>query len=227
VITQNQSTALILPLDSTRLKRKHGARFFSTFCCSGEGHVQQTSSKSVTQLLVDSSQGDDKALAALMPLVYDELHRLAGSYMRRENPGHTLQTTGLVHEAYMRMVDQNANWSNRAHFFGIAAKMMRRVLLDHAKSHHREKRGGGAVRVTLDEPAMLSKDSDREIIALENALKRLEGIDELRAQIVELRFFAGLSNEEISKILGISTATVQRQWTGARAWLYHELKNED
>ena len=105
--------------------------------------------------------------------------------------------------------------------------MMRRVLLDHAKSHHREKRGGGAVRVTLDEPAMLSKDSDREIIALENALKRLEGIDELRAQIVELRFFAGLSNEEISKILGISTATVQRQWTGARAWLYHELKNED
>jgi len=227
VITQNQSTALILPLDSTRLKRKHGARFFSSFCCSGEKHVQQTSSKSVTQLLVDSSQGDDKALAALMPLVYDELHRLAGSYMRRENPGHTLQTTGLVHEAYMRMVDQNANWSNRAHFFGIAAKMMRRVLLDHAKSHHREKRGGGAVRVTLDEPAMLSKDSDREIIALENALKRLEGIDELRAQIVELRFFAGLSNEEISKILGISTATVQRQWTGARAWLYHELKNED
>ncbi len=217
---------LILPLDSTRSKSKYGPLNLSNPLPLGEENVQSANSKSVTQLLLDSSKGDEKALAALVPLVYDELHRLAGSYMRREHPGHTLQTTGLVHEAYMRMVDQNAQWSSRAHFFAVAAKMMRRILVDHARSHHRAKRGGGAVRVTLDEPALVSKDSDREIVALEDALKRLEAVDELRARIVELRFFGGLSNEEASKVLGISTATVQRQWSGARAWLYHELKNE-
>jgi RNA polymerase sigma factor (TIGR02999 family) len=161
-----------------------------------------------------------------MPLVYEELHRLARSYMRRERPDHTLQTTGLVHEAYLRLVGQNANWNNRAHFMGIAAKMMRRVLVDHAKSHHRAKRGGGAVKVTLDGPALVTKEAHKEVMALEEALRRLEEMDQQRAQIVELRFFGGLSNEEASKVLGISTATVQRQWAGARAWLYHELKAE-
>ena len=162
-----------------------------------------------------------------MPLVYDELRRLARSYMRRERPGHTLQTTVLVHEAYMRMLGQDADWQNRSHFFGIAAKMMRRILLDHAKGHGRAKRGGGAVRVTLDEPAMFSKAPDKQLVALDEALNRLEKIDKQRAQIVELRYFGGLSNEEVSKILDISTATIQRQWAGARAWLYHELKTKE
>ena len=182
--------------------------------------------ESVTQLLAKSSQGDQEALGALMPLVYEELHRLARNYMRRERPGHTLQTTGLVHEAYLRLMGQDANWSNRSHFLGIAAKMMRRILVDHAKSQHRAKRGGGAVKVTLDGPAVIAKDADKELVALEEALSRLETVDERRARIVELRFFGGLSNEEASKVLGISTATVQRQWAGARAWLYRELKTD-
>jgi RNA polymerase sigma factor (TIGR02999 family) len=189
--------------------------------------VHGTTPKSVTQLLMESSQGNQEAFAVLMPLVYEELRRLARSYMRRERPGHTLQTTGLVHEAYMRLIDQDVNWTNRGHFFGIAANMMRRILVDHAKSRQRAKRGGGGVKVTLDEPAILAKNSDRELVALEEALTRLESIDQMRARIVELRFFGGLSNEEASKVLGVSTATVQRQWAGARAWLYHELKNED
>jgi RNA polymerase sigma factor (TIGR02999 family) len=132
-----------------------------------------------------------------------------------------------VHEAYLRMVGQNANWANRAHFLGIAAKMMRRVLVDHAKKNRRAKRGAGAVRVTLDEPALVGKDSDRELVALEEALTRLETVDPQRARIVELRFFGGLSNEEASKVIGVSAPTIQRQWAGARAWLYHELQRED
>lgn len=189
--------------------------------------MSETTPKSVTQLLIDSSQGDQEALGALMPLVYDELRRLARSYMRRERPGHTLQTTGLVHEAYLRLVGKNANWTDRAHFLGIAAKIMRRILVDHARSHHRVKRGGGALKVTLDGPALVSKASHAEIVALEEALSRLEKKDPERARVVELRFFGGLSNEESSKVLGISTATVQRQWTGARAWLYHEIRSEE
>jgi RNA polymerase sigma-70 factor, ECF subfamily len=183
-----------------------------------------TSPKTVTQLLVASSHGDQKALDAIMPMVYDELRRLARSYMRRERPGHTLQTTVLVHEAYMRLLGQDVSFANRSHFFGIAAKMMRRVLLDHAKGHGRAKRGGGAVKVPIDEPALFSPTPDKDIIALDEALKRLEQMDPERARIVELRYFGGLSNEEISGILDISTATIQRQWAGARAWLFHELK---
>ncbi len=216
--------AICLALDSASLKRKDVA---TTLCSLRGGDVPDTTPKSVTQLLVELSQGDQQALGALMPLVYDELHRLARSYMRRERPGHTLQTTGLVHEAYLRLVGQNANWTNRAHFLGIAAQMMRRILVDHAKSNRRAKRGGGAIKVTLDAPALVSKDADAELIALEEALNRLSNIDPQRARIVELRFFGGLSNEEASKVLGISTATVQRQWAGARAWLYHELKNQE
>jgi len=181
----------------------------------------------VTQLLLEASHGDRRALDAVMPVVYDELRRLARSYMRRERPGHTLQTTVLVHEAYLRLLGQNANWVNRAHFFGIAAKMMRRILVDHAKSNGRVKRGGGAIKVSLEEPALFSKAPDRELVALDEALGRLEEMDPQRSKIVELRFFAGLSNEETAKVLDISTATVQRQWAGARAWLYHELKRKD
>jgi RNA polymerase sigma factor (TIGR02999 family) len=182
--------------------------------------------KGVTQLLADWSSGDQAALDALMPLVYDELRRLARNYMRRERPGHTLATTGLVHEAYLRLVDQNVNWQNRAHFFGVAAQMMRRVLIDHAKSNQRAKRGGGAVKISLEEPILLSEAPGMDLVALDEALSRLEKMDPQRGRIVELRFFAGLSNEEAAEVLAISPATVQRQWAGARAWLYHELSRE-
>jgi RNA polymerase sigma factor (TIGR02999 family) len=163
----------------------------------------------------------------LMPLIYEELHRLARRYMRRERPGPTMQTTGLVHEAYLRLVDQRSSWANRVHFFAIAAKMMRRVLVDQAKNRHRAKRGGGALRVTLDEPALPQEEPDLELTALDEALKRLEKLDAQRARIVELRFFGGLSNEEASQVLDVSTATIQRQWVGAKAWLYHELQNTE
>jgi len=183
--------------------------------------------KTLTELLLASSQGDQNALDEVMPVVYDELRRLARSYMRRERPGHTLQTTVLVHEGYLRLLGLDANWANRSHFFGIAAKMMRRILLDHAKSHGRAKRGGGAVKVTLDEPAIYSKAPDMDLVAVDEALQRLEQVDQQRAQIVELRFFGGLSAEEISKVMNLSTATINRQWAGARAWLYHELKPKE
>jgi len=189
--------------------------------------MASTTPKTLTQLLLASRQGDQKALDAVMPFVYDELRRLARSYMRRERPGHTLQTTVLVHEAYLRLLGQEADWVNRSHFFGIAAKMMRRILLDHAKGHRRAKRGGGAVKVTLDGPALFSNAPDMDIVAVDEALSRLEKVDQQRAQIVELRFFGGLSAEEISKVLDLSTATINRQWAGARAWLYHELKPKE
>jgi|SRR5579859_2456241 len=181
--------------------------------------------KCVTQLLVDWSQGDQQALDKLMPLVYDELRRLARSHMRYERPGHTLQTTGLVHEAYLRLVDQKVNWQSRAHFFGIAAQMMRRVLVDHANTLQRVKRGGGTIKLSLDEHEVVASVPEMDVVALDEALGRLEKVDPQRGRIVELRFFAGLSNEEASQILEISTATVQRQWAGARAWLYHELSH--
>jgi RNA polymerase sigma-70 factor (ECF subfamily) len=183
--------------------------------------------ENVTQLLHDSSLGDEGATNALVPLVYDELRRIARSYMRRERQGHTLQTTALVHEAYLRLVGQDVNWANRSQFFGIAAQMMRRILVDQAKGHFRAKRGGGAIQVTLDGPALMVAQSDDEVLALDEALAKLEKVDRQRARIVELRFFGGLSNEEASKVLDISTATIQRQWAGARAWLFHELKRKE
>lgn len=185
--------------------------------------MPQTTAKDVTELLIDWSKGNREALELLMPLVYDELRRLARSHMRRERPGHTLATTGLVHEAYLRLVDQKVGWESRSHFFGIAAQMMRRVLVDHAKGQQRAKRGGGAVKMPLEGAALLSQAPDIDLAALDEALARLEKADPQRGRIVELRFFGGLSNEETSEVLGISPATVQRQWTGARAWLYHEL----
>jgi RNA polymerase sigma factor (TIGR02999 family) len=185
--------------------------------------MPQATPKHVTQLLVDWSHGDQQAPDALIPLVYDELRRLARSHMRRERPGRTLQTTGLVHEAYLRLVDQKVNWQNRAHFFGIAAKMMRRVLLDGAKKRHRNKRGGGAEEVPIDEVVIAGEPADMSVLVLDEALGRLEKIDPQGAQIVELRYFGGLSNEEVSDVLRISPATVQRQWASARAWLRREL----
>ncbi len=186
----------------------------------------ETTQTNITRLLLDWSGGNQEALTALMPLIYDELRRLAHSYMRRERPGHTLATTGLIHEAFLRLIDQKVDWKSRAHFYGIAAQSMRRVLVDYARSAHRAKRGGDAIKVPLDGTALLTETPGIDLVALDEALKRLESVDPQRGQIVELRFFGGLSNVEASEVLQVSTATVQRQWAGARAWLFHELSRQ-
>jgi RNA polymerase sigma factor (TIGR02999 family) len=189
--------------------------------------VGEAESRSVTALLVAWSKGDEQALEALTPLVYAELRRLARSYMRQERSGHTLQSTALVHEAFLRLIDQKVQWNSRAHFFGIAAQMMRRILVDHAKAQSAAKRGAGAVRIELDEGLATAPDRDVDLLALDEALERLTKVDPQRSRIVELRFFGGLSNEESAEVLGVSPATIQRQWAGARAWLFHELNTAE
>jgi RNA polymerase sigma-70 factor (ECF subfamily) len=177
----------------------------------------------ITQLLIAWGDGNHDALNQLYPLVYDELHRLARRYMGRERKGHTLQTTALINEAYVRLVDQkHVHWANRSHFFAISAQIMRRILIDHARSHAYEKRGGGQQRVSLDETATLLTKAT-ELIRLDEALKSLAEFDQRRSQVVELRYFGGLSNEEIAEALNVSPNTVMRDWNMARAWLYHEL----
>jgi RNA polymerase sigma-70 factor, ECF subfamily len=182
------------------------------------------SSQMVTQLLVDASAGKQSAVDALFPVVYAELRRLAGSYLRRERPDHTLQSTALVHEAYMRLVDQKVSWQNRAHFLGIAAQTMRRILLDHAKRRAASKRGGAEYTLQIEEDLVPGKSRELNLIALDDALSELEKIDPTRGRIVEMRFFGGLSNEEAAIVLGVSPATIQRQWAGAKAWLFHAMK---
>jgi RNA polymerase sigma factor (TIGR02999 family) len=178
----------------------------------------------VTQLLVEWSNGNQQALEKLMPLVYEELHRLAHQYMNRERPGHTLQTSGLVNEAYLRLIDQReVHWQNRGHFFGIAAQMMRRILVDYARSRHYAKRGGDAQQVSFDEGVIVSPERATEVVALDEALKRLAVIDERKSQIVEFRFFGGLSIEETAEVLKVSPGTVMRDWTLAKAWLRKEM----
>jgi len=181
----------------------------------------------VTQLLIDCSNGSQDAFKQLFPLVYEELRRLAHRYMTQERAGHTLQTTAVVHEAYLRLIDQkHVQWQNRAHFFAIASQMMRRILITHAQSHAYAKRGGGALKVSLDEAAVLSPERASDLIALDEALKGLTAIDPRRSQVVELRFFGGLSNEEIAEVLNISTNTVTRDWNVAKAWLHREMSKE-
>lgn len=178
----------------------------------------------ITQLLAEWSNGNQTALDKLYPLVYDELHRMAGRYMNRERKNHTLQTTALINEAYVRLVDQkHLHWENRAHFFAISAQIMRRILIDHARRHAYAKRGGGAQKVSLDETAIVASDPATDLILLDEALGRLAEIDPRRGQVVELRYFGGLSNEEIAGVLKISENTVTRDWNMARAWLYQEL----
>ncbi|MDX6695819.1 MAG: hypothetical protein QOF02_3422 [Blastocatellia bacterium] len=177
----------------------------------------------VTQLLAKLSHGDRTALDELLPLVYDELRRLADRYLRRERSDHTLQATALVNEAYLRLVDQNVPWQNRAHFFGVAAEMMRRILVDHARSHQAQKRGSGGVKLSLDEAINMSDERATDLISLDEALTALAAFDPQKSRLVELRFFAGLSIEETAKVLGVGTATVIRQWRTAKAWLYHEV----
>jgi RNA polymerase sigma factor (TIGR02999 family) len=178
----------------------------------------------VTQLLVAWSNGDRVAGDELMPLVYDELHRLAHRYMRKERPGGVLQTSALVNEAYLRLIDQkDVQWQNRAHFFGIAAQMMRRILVDHARGRQSAKRGGGADPVPLDEGLIVSNERNAEVLALDETLKTLAALDKRKSQIVELRFFGGLSIEETAEVLAVSPGTVMRDWTLAKAWLLREM----
>jgi len=180
-------------------------------------------SHDVTQLLARLTGGDPQVLNTLLSLVYDELRLLARSYLQRERSDHTLQSTALVHEAYLRLVDQNVSWQNRAHFFGIAAQMMRRVLVDHARSRNAAKRGDGVCRVTLNEDLMGAGQRDVNVIALDRALTDLAAFDPRQSRIVELRFFAGLSIEDTAEVLKISPATVKREWAMAKAWLHREL----
>jgi RNA polymerase sigma factor (TIGR02999 family) len=179
--------------------------------------------KEVTQLLVEWRHGDKAALDQLIPLVYDELRRLARGYMRREKEGHTLQTSALIHEAYLRLVDQkNVQWNNRAHFFGVAAQLMRQILVDHARSRSRAKRGGNAQKVSLAELSAISVEL-AEVIALDDALNELAELDSRKSQIVEMKFFGGLTNEEVAEVLKITSRTVEREWRKAKAWLQRAI----
>ena len=181
----------------------------------------------VTELLAAWSHGDQEALDKLMPLLYDELRRLARQQMRHERAGHTLQTTALVNEAYMRLVDQRrAQWLNRAQFFGVAAQLMRRILVDHARSRHRQKREGNALKVSLNEAATVSQEQATDLLALHEALKKLETMNERLGRIVELRFFGGLTIEETAEVLKISPGTVMKDWTFAKAFMHEAISNE-
>ena len=183
-----------------------------------------TSTHQVTELLVRWREGDQRALDELMPLVYDELRRLAARYMRGERPGHTLQTSALVNEAYLRLAGhEEMRWQNRAHFFAVAAQAMRRILVDHARRRGNQKRGGGAHRVALDESLIVSDERAAEVVALDEALARLAEISPRKSQLVELRFFGGLSVEEAAEVLKVSPGTVMRDWTFTKAWLLDEI----
>jgi RNA polymerase sigma factor (TIGR02999 family) len=182
------------------------------------------SQKQITQMLVDWGNGDQAALEKLTPLVYNELHRLARRYMGRERPGHTLQTSALVNEAYIRLIDwKNIQWQNRAHFFAVSAQLMRRILVDFARSRNYAKRGGTARRVSLEEATVISREKGADLVALDDALDSLARLNERQSRVVELRFFGGLELEEIAEVMQVSVGTVRRDWSLARAWLHREL----
>jgi RNA polymerase sigma-70 factor (ECF subfamily) len=181
------------------------------------------SSAQVTQLLHSWSEGNQAALEKLTPLIYAELHRLARGYMRREREGHTLQTTALINEAFVKLIDwKNAKWQNRAHFFGISARLMRQILVSYARAHHSSKRGGEAERLELEEELVPAK-AGRDVVAVDDALKSLEALDPRKARVVELRFFGGLSVKETAEVMKLSTRTVELEWSLAQAWLLREL----
>ena len=189
--------------------------------------MMTSSAHEVTQLLLDWSQGNEAAFERLIYLVDKELHRLAHHYMRRENRDHTLQTTALVNEAYLRLIDQrDVHWKNRAHFFALAAQLMRRILVDHARGRHSAKRGGCAFKMSLDEAMLIANERDVDLIALDEALDNLAAIDARKSKIVEARFFGGLSVEETAAALHISPVTVMRDWSLAKAWLYESLSKK-
>ena len=187
-----------------------------------------SASHEVTQLLLAWSAGDQAALEQLMPLVYAELHRQAKRYMRNERAGHTLQTTAILNEAYLRLVDNTKPvWQGRSHFIAAAAQLMRRIMVDHARERHSLKRGGGALKVTLDEAALVTETRSEELLALDEALENLAAQDPRKSQIVELRYFGGLTVEETAEFLKLSQRTVEREWTMAKAWLYRALSEEE
>ncbi len=183
--------------------------------------------KEVTQLLIAWSNGDQEALEKLVPLVYDELRRIARRYMKREPAGHTLETTALVNEAYLRLIEQKGmKWQNRAHFFAISAQLMRRILVSMARARQADKRGGEARQVSLDEALVISEERAAELVALDEAMNELAALDPRRTRVVELRYFGGLSVEETAEVLKISPETVMRDWKRAKAWLYTELNRK-
>lgn len=189
--------------------------------------MEKPSNSELTELLIGWGNGDETALDRLIPIVDRELHRIAHFHMNREDPGHTLQTTALVNEAYLKLINQrDVRWQNRAHFFAIASKLMRRILLDHAKGQQRAKRGGGAQQVSLSEVFISSDKPSAELIALDEALKKLAEFDLQKSNIVEMRYFGGLTMEEIAEVLGISPASVRRHWTMAKAWLRRQVLND-
>ncbi len=178
----------------------------------------------ITLLLVKVRNGDREAESALVPLVYDELRRLARRYMRHERPDHTLQSTALVHEAYLKLIEQRETaWQNRAHFFGVASQLMRRILMDHARTKLAKKRGGSQQKISLDDAVAFSPAQSEQFLAVDEALDRLSQLNPRQGRIVELRFFGGLTDEEVAEVLAISTRTVKRDWSVARAWLFREL----
>ena len=188
--------------------------------------IESARPEEVTSLLVAWSNGDEKAYDKLVPLIYGELHKLAHRYMSRERPDHTLQTTALVDEAYLRLVNQRVHWQNRSHFFAIAAEVMRRVLVDYARQRQYAKRGGVAQKVELNEAILMARERSDQLVALDEALKTLAEFDQRKSRVVELRFFGGLSVEETAEVLKISVNTVKRDWSTARAWLYKAVTSE-
>jgi RNA polymerase sigma factor (TIGR02999 family) len=182
-------------------------------------------SMEVTRLLQDWRQGDNNSLERMMPLVYEELRRIADRHMRRESPGHTLQPTALAHEAFMNLVDVDVTWSDRVHFYAVSVRIMRRLLVDHAKAKYRKKRGGDLAKVSLEDAVLIEPEPSPELIELDEALGTLEKFDERKSQVVELHYFGGFSYEEIADVLGISAATVHRELRLAKAWLYGELQS--
>jgi RNA polymerase sigma factor (TIGR02999 family) len=186
--------------------------------------VNEPRTENITQLLIDVSRGNQTAIDELLPLVYGELRSLATNYLRRERTDHTLQPTALVHEAYLRLVDQTqVNWQNRAHFFGMAAQMMRRILVDHARAHNASKRGSEYQKLQLDEKIDSVAERSTELIALDDALTELSTVDEVKSRIVELRYFAGLTVEETAEVLGVTPVTINRHWRMAKAWLFGRM----
>ena len=180
--------------------------------------------QNVTAMLRDWTNGDQEALDKLIPVVYDELRRQAARYLREERPGHTLQTTALIHEAYLRLINQhNVEWKDRAHFYAIAARLMRQILVDHARKRQAAKRGGSDIKVPLEEEMVISPERNMDLVALDEALTRLAGIDPQQSRIVEMRYFSGLSTEETAEVMGVSSRTVKRDWNVAKAWLRQEI----
>jgi RNA polymerase sigma factor (TIGR02999 family) len=187
--------------------------------------LSQQVSENITQLLIDLSNGDRNAVDLLLPVIYDELRKLAANYLRRERPDHTLQPTALVHEAYIRLVDQTrVNWQNRAHFFGVAAQLMRRLLVDHARRHNAEKRGQNFQKISLDENIDKAGERSTMLLALDDALQALAQFDEQKARVVELRYFGGLSIEETADVMGVTPTTIKRHWRFAKAWLHGAME---